>query len=292
MSKATFAASAAGLAVEAMHRTRRGIDLSILATLFWLTLRQHVRGRRLVILAVLFLLPSVLVIVVRSAAPDANLTAMEFGILLNLIPYTLVPLTAVLYASGMIQDEMEEQTLTYLLIRPMPKWSIYLVKLLATLVVVVCLVGFFTMVTYTVTYWGTGDWGEAVMVRAPRTAALLALSLVGYCCLFGCVSLYTRRSLVAGVAYVIIFEGFLANFDFVFRRGTFMFYFRVLARRWLPLDWDFLTRREDLWSLNMPEAPSAAECVRTVLVASVLATVLAAVTFMSREFRVKTPEGN
>ena len=52
--------------------------------------------------------------------------------LFMLMPHTLVPLTALLYATGMIHDEIEEQTLTYLLVRPLPKWGIYLTKLLAT----------------------------------------------------------------------------------------------------------------------------------------------------------------
>ncbi len=46
-----------------------------------------------------------------------------------MIPQALVPITALVFASGMISDEVEEQTLTYLLIRPVPKSVIYLVKL-------------------------------------------------------------------------------------------------------------------------------------------------------------------
>ena len=275
-----------------LDRPARRIDLSALGTLFWLTIRQHARGRRLLILAGLFLLPGLLAIVIRAADPDARLAEVEFGLLLNMIPYTLLPLTAVLYASGMIQDEIEEQTLTYLVVRPLPKWSIYLVKLLATLLVAVALAAVFTFVTYLALYVGDADWQEALFSRAPRTAALYALSLVGYCSLFGCISLFTRRSLVAGVAYVVIFEGLLANFAFAVRQITFMYYFRVLARRWLPLDWTAVIHGSDPWSIDLAEAPSAGECVRTVLIASAVATALAAYTFASREFRLKTPEGS
>ncbi len=289
MTKATSYPLPSGRPVKA---AARWVDFSALGTLFGLTLRQHARGRRLLVLAVLFTLPALLAILIRALDPQPRLDGLEFGLLFNMIPYTLVPLTAVLYASGMIQDEIEEQTLTYLLVRPLPKWSIYLVKLLATLVVAVALPVFFTFVTYVAMYWGSPGWTDALTMRAPRVAALFGLSTVGYCALFGCISLFTRHSLVAGVAYVVIFEGLLANIDFVVRRMTFMYYFRVLARRWVPLDWAVLTRGGDPWSINLAEAPSAAGCVGAVLAVSLAATVLAMLTFAAREFRVKTPEGS
>ncbi len=42
-----------------------------------------------------------------------------------------------------------------------------------------------------------------------------------------------RRSLLVGVAYIVIFEGLLASLDTVARRLTVMYYFRVLVLRWL-----------------------------------------------------------
>src|SRR5579883_3102524 len=157
MTKATSYPLPSGRPVKA---AARWVDFSALGTLFGLTLRQHARGRRLLVLAVLFTLPALLAILIRALDPQPRLDGLEFGLLFNMIPYTLVPLTAVLYASGMIQDEIEEQTLTYLLVRPLPKWSIYLVKLLATLVVAVALPVFFTFVTYVAMYWGSPGWTD------------------------------------------------------------------------------------------------------------------------------------
>ena len=97
-------------------------SISALGALFILTLRQHLHGRRLLVLALLFLIPSVLSLVVRltpHAPPPAEL---EFAFIFNLIPHALVTLTALLYAAGIMQDEVEGQTLTYLLLRPLPCW--------------------------------------------------------------------------------------------------------------------------------------------------------------------------
>jgi ABC-2 type transport system permease protein len=285
--KSVLPEPAANGAAAAPARLRSGFDPRALEALFWLALRQHVRGRRLALLAFLFALPAALAVLVRFAAPfPPTADHLETTLIFLLIPHGLAPLAALLYASGMIQDEVEEQTLTYLLIRPLPRWAIYVVKLAATVLVTAALVAVFTFVTYAAVYAGRdGFWGGNVPGRAARAAGLLALAEVGYCALFGCLSLFARRSLVAGIAYIVLLEGVIANIDFVVRRGTVMYYFRVLAERWLDL-------KVADWSIDLTKAPSAAECVWTLLGASLVATALAAAVFAVREFRVKTPEGS
>src|SRR5262245_16182623 len=111
---------------------RHLVTLSSLVALLWLALRQHVRGRRLLIMAALFALPAALVILIRSFKQPDSPEIVQSALIFNLIPHVLAPLAAMLYATGVIQDEVEDQTLTYLLIRPLPRWAIYLTKLLAS----------------------------------------------------------------------------------------------------------------------------------------------------------------
>jgi ABC-2 type transport system permease protein len=272
----------------------QGTTLSALGTLFWLTVRQYCRGRRLLILGFLFLLPSIGAVAARYSDPDIPLNGIEFGMIFNLIPHALIPLTALLYACGMIQDELEDQTLTYLFIRPLPKWAIYVTKLLATVPVTCCLAGVFTLLTFLVIHWGSADaWSAGLPVRALKTVALQALALLGYCSLFGFLSLFVRRSLVVGIAYIIVFEGVLANIDFVVRRLTIMYYFRILALRWIGFDWYSINKDGvDEWGIDLSKAPAAWSCVVTLLAVSLVATILAALIFATREFRLKTPEGS
>jgi ABC-2 type transport system permease protein len=317
--KATHVPSAEPSAGRAVRPGSPGLSGQVAAfgALFWLAVRQHIRARRLLILAFLFLLPAVVAILVRSLEPvllpwewkdfaaltllrpplalpgpfyAAKLTTqyheLEFGLLFTLIPHALLPLTALLYASGMIQDEIEEQTLTYLLIRPSPKWAIYLAKFLATILVSVLLAGVFTAVTYTALYAGTSaHTGASLVPRVLKTGILFALALISYCAIFGCISLFARRSLVVGVAYIIIFEGVLANIDFAVRRMTVMYYFRVLAERWLDL-------RNPEWSLDLSLAPGFGQCVLVLAGTSLVLVAVAALAFSTREFRLKTPEGS
>jgi len=267
-------------------RLGRGLDLSALAELFVLTLRQHARGRRLLILAALFTLPAGLAVVARLANPSLTPAHLELPLVFTLLPHALVPLAALLYASGMIQDEVEEQTLTYLLIRPLPRWALYGTKLLATWLLTALLTGFFTAMTYVAISWGNAERGGTVLAaRVAWTVLILALGLVSYCGLFGCLSLLTRRSFVAGIAYIGLFEGLFANIDFVVRRVTIMYYLRVLDVRWLEMN-------PARWSLDLAKAPEARSCVLLLLGVGAVTTVLAALIFRTREFRLKTPEGS
>ena len=114
-------ASAELLEPVADLRIRRGFDPVALTALAVLTLRQNLRGRRLLVLSLLFLLPVVLAGVVKLVPFPPTPQELEFAFIFNLIPHALAPLTALLYAAGIVQDEVEEQTLTYLLLRPLPR---------------------------------------------------------------------------------------------------------------------------------------------------------------------------
>ena len=269
-------------AVPLPHR----LELGALATLFWLTLRQHVRGRRLLVLGFLYLLPLGLVLLVRSVESHFQAADAELGMLLMLIPHTLVPLTALLYATGMIHDEIEEQTLTYLLVRPLPKWGIYLTKLLATMLLTMVIASILTALTYVAVFWSEPNlWGDIVPQRALAVSGITCLALVAYCSLFGCLSFLTRWPLVVGIGYTALFEGLLANIDFAIRRLTINYYFRVLIQEWVG-------KTVPDWNLHPDDTPTARSCVLILLGGSLVATALAMVIFTTREFRVKTPEGS
>ena len=83
---------------------RRSIprELSALAALFVLTVRQHTHGRRLLVLGLLYALPCALAILLRSLTPPAPAESLEIALVLHLLPHGLAPLTALLYAAGVV----------------------------------------------------------------------------------------------------------------------------------------------------------------------------------------------
>jgi ABC-2 type transport system permease protein len=280
-------ATAAAPALPPDVRLRRGFELTALAALFVLTLREALRGRRLLVLSLLFLLPAGLAILVRLTPHSPPPPELELALVFYLIPHALATLTALLYAAGIVQDEVEGQTLTYLLLRPLPRWALYLTKLAATVLVSSALVGLFTALALVAIYWDTPElWGEVLPGRALRVAALLALAQAAYGGVFGAVSLLTRWTFIAGLVYIIAFEGLLANVEMVLRRVTVMYYFRVLSLRWLDLP------AGRAWSINLATAPGARACLLTLLGVSVTCALLGAVLMTRREFRMKTPDGS
>ena len=266
------------------------IEWSALAALFALTVRQHTHGRRVLVLGLLYLLPCALAVLLRNLSRPAPADALEFALVFAILPHGLAPLTALLYAAGVVADEVEEQTLTYLLVRSVPRRALYLTKLLATVCVTTVLVGVAVAALYAAIYAGTPEfWGEA-LPRAGRVVVIMALAQVGYCALFGFMGLATRRSLLGGIAYIVAVEGFIANADFVGRALTVVYYVRTLALRWLDLPAGLLRQCQQSWGMtDLDKLPSSGECALTLLVFGAVVSVVSALMFARSEFRVKTP---
>lgn len=284
---------------------RPGLPRISRASAFWalytLTLRQHVHGKRWLVMALLFLLPVGLAVVVRMTAPNIPPEAIVFTLAMMFIPQALLPIVALLYASGIIQDEQEDQTITYLLLRPIPKWAIYTLKLLAVMTTTAVLVAMFTLLTYVAIYFGTQTPLEEVAIRSCKTASIHVLAVITYCSVFGLISLLTKRVLIVGILYTAIVEGLLANLPFSIRWITVIYYARIIAYRTMSLE---VPRSrggsEDIaaeaWQLHaasdpgLTEHPQLATCIAVLLFTSLVCTAIGGWLCMQREFHVKTPE--
>jgi ABC-2 type transport system permease protein len=219
------------------------------------------------------------------------------------IPQALLPLVALLYGSGIVQDEQEEQTFTYLLTRPIPRWAIYVVKVLATVTTTAVLTAIFTVLTYAAIYIGADTGGETLAIRCAKAVGIHALTVVAYCCLFGVLSLFTKRTLVLGFLYAAFFEGLLANLPFSVRLLSIIYYGRLIAYRSLAFVVSTpMGSKEDMaaqaWQLDVRadpkllEHPSLQMCLLILVGVAFLCTLLGAYLCSQREFHVKTPEGS
>jgi len=275
------------------------------ASAFWalyaLTLRQHVHGKRWLVMALLFLLPVGLAVIVRWTAPNVPPEALEFTLAMMFVPQALLPIVALLYASGIVHDEQEEQTITYLLLRPIPKWAIYTIKLLAVMTTTAVLVAVFTVLTYLAIYVGTQVPAGEVAARSLKTASIQVLAVITYCSVFGLMSLLTKRVLIVGILYTAIVESLLANLPFSIRWITVIYYTRLIAYRTMS----FTVPRfnggsqdiaADAWQLDTASDPGLAEhpqlvtCIAVLVLTSLVCTAIAGWLCMQREFHVKTPE--
>ncbi len=270
-------------------------------TLYLLTLRQHLHGRRWIAAALLFLLPAGMAVVIRLTGADVPSLFLEFVLLWILVPQALLPLVALLYSSGIIQDEQEEQTITYLLVRPISKPLIYAAKMAATWTTTILLVVALTVLTYAAIYASAEEGITTVASRCTKTAAILCLAAIAYCSIFSAISLLTKRTLIVGILYTAIVEGLLASLPLSIRWGTIIYYTRIMAYRTLDFVVTWPRGRQDdvaaaAWFLNTETDPALAEhpqlstCVLIVVSASLVCTAFAGWLCSMREFHVKTPE--
>jgi ABC-2 type transport system permease protein len=197
----------------------------------------------------------------------------------------LAPLAALLCAAGVVRDDVEEQTLTYLLLRPLPRSALYAVKLLASMIITIALTVIFSAATFVLIDFLARKPGGDLVANTVRVAMIFSFTQTAYCGLFGIMGLLMRHSLVIGVAYIVLFEGILATFKTMARQLTVVFYFRVLVLRWLkPPD-------TSVWQIEAATVPTAENCVLTLLIAATVLTAIGAMILSGREFRMKTPEG-
>ena len=270
---------------ESPIRLSRRIDPSAVSALFAMTVGRQLRGRRLLVFSFLYSLPILVAVLAQRYEDRYEPVTAELTMILAIIPQTLLPMTALIYASGMIQDEIEEQTLTYLLVRPLPRSAIYAVKLAATLFVTAAITAIFTTIAFFVVYqFDSTAFTVDFLFRIVKTIAAMLLALAAYGALFGLVGLFLRRALVAGIAYIILFEGVPANIDFIVRKITIMYQFRVLTIRLLDL-------KAEPWNIDLKVAPDATRAALNLAIAALVMTVLGGFVFARKEFRVKTPEG-
>lgn len=254
-------------------------------TLVKITAARQNRGRRLLVIAILFTLPIVLGALIRRYSESYLPELGENLLVFVMIFQALMPITALLFASGMVQDDVEEQTMTYVMIRPIPRWAIYLAKAAATFLVSFVRAAFFTILTLAVVHLGTGtNLTDLTLKRGPIVLGLLALALAAYVAIFGLLSLVTRRTLVIGAIYIVVFEGALAYIDFAFRNATVMYHIRVLSVRWLEIPAGY-------YAIDPETAPAVSTSLIVLGSVTTVVLFLGAWIFSIREFRLKTPDG-
>lgn len=181
---------------------------SVELTLARLALRQITASRRSLWALLLAALPVLISLLARTrAATDEGRLEMFVGTYENLIVPVLLPLVALVVGTGVFGNEVDDGTITYVLGKPVARWRIVLTRVVVSGLAAAAVVAPATLAAGLV-----ADAGPAAgRVIAAFTLATVAGSLL-YCALFVALSLSTRRSLVAGLAYVVVWEGAMSGF--------------------------------------------------------------------------------
>lgn len=128
---------------------------------------------------------------------DGTILISAFGLAL------FVPVSTLVFASAVLGDPNEDGTLVYLWLRPIARWRIVLAAVAATLTVTLPVV----VVPMVLAALATGAGRPLV----EGTLAGCLVATVGYAGVFTWLGLRVKRSLLWGLAYILVWEGFVAR---------------------------------------------------------------------------------
>jgi ABC-2 type transport system permease protein len=158
-------------------------------------------GRRRLLL--LFPLP-VLLLVVTLIARASGVSASHWGMaVIDGIGFAvMLPVTALIAGTGVLGSEIDDGTVVHILAKPLPRREIILAKLAVAVGV--------TALTTAIPMFVVG-----VLVSSLRLGLAMAVACVvgalGYSAVFLALSLLTRRPVLVGLLYVLIWEAMLGN---------------------------------------------------------------------------------
>ncbi len=182
--------------------------LPVETTVARVTLRQlFVRRRALAVLAMAAVPPLIaLVHSFSDARPDAA-EPFLLSIYRTVLVGVVLPVVALLLGTGAFGGEQDDGTILYLLCKPVARWRLVVTKLLVAglATALVCVPS--ALLTGIVALGGMDDRGIVLGFTAGTAVGSLL-----YCAIFLALSLTTARSLVAGLAYVLVWEGLLAKY--------------------------------------------------------------------------------
>ena len=176
-------------------------------TVVWLTRRQLFAKRRVYVALAVLLIPALIALLVRFNAAEGDLDAVGSlsTIYKEIVLGVLLPLTALVFGTSAFGGEVDDGTLIYLMVKPVPRWQLtfskYLVAFLATVSVVVPAI---------VLAWLAMQNGAPFRVPLAYSLGVIIGAMV-YCAIFVTLGITSRRALAIGLLYIVAFENILAR---------------------------------------------------------------------------------
>ena len=175
-----------------------------MGSIFALSLRQLAGKWRLSLVLLLTSLPAIMTVVIRLVGaefPEAFPEVMLDGLFVSAI----VPVVIMTLATSAFGNEVEDRTLSYLALKPLPRSHIVLPKMMASVAVVGPPLIASGLVVVVVALEGRLGMGLAV-------GAGLAAAAVAYSAIFTWAGLVTSHALGFALVYVFLWEGVIARF--------------------------------------------------------------------------------
>jgi ABC-2 type transport system permease protein len=241
-----------------------------------------IRGRRFLAAAALVGLPPLLIVLMRVAAEIPNPDPVPLTrIVVQLIVTLLVPLTALSLGSGLLHQEAEEGTLTFLFTTPIHRSAVVLGKWAAALAVGWGLMLVSLAATLLLSPVDLGPLGA--FVRASVMAVLLGIA--AYLGLFTLLGTLFRHGYIGGLLYAFGFETILWLVPGAAKRLSIGFFLRSLLEPTIqdkaPFEGSFTGLAAD----------SASICIAVLLSVALLTVAATLLIVPGKEFRARNVQG-
>ncbi|MEZ5225524.1 MAG: hypothetical protein R2710_02330 [Acidimicrobiales bacterium] len=177
--------------------------MNALLPLYRLFLRHQLTAGRLVLIGVMSGVSILIGFVTGANVPQPNVIESAVAISWIFGLGLMVPIVSLVLASSSLGDLVADETLVYLWQRPSPRWAIAAGAWLSSLTVAVPA----TVIPLTI---------SALLTSKDTTTALSiglaqGLAAIAYTGIFVLLGLTIRRSLITGLAYLFIWELFVAR---------------------------------------------------------------------------------
>jgi ABC-2 type transport system permease protein len=172
-----------------------------MSTVAFITARGLFGRRRALLLLPLPLLLIGLAAICRAydVSPDMWGQAVIVGLGLVVV----LPVVALIVGTGVLGSEVDDGTIVHILTKPLPRYEIILAKfaVAASVTAVVSAVPLFVAGVLA----GSAKFGAALAVAS-------VIGALAYSALFLLFSLLSRRPVLVGLVYILVWEGLLGNF--------------------------------------------------------------------------------
>ena len=176
--------------------------MTFIITVYKLLIRTLLTRGRLILLLLLGLVGIGIGIAIGASSSADHLDAGTR--LVNSFALSLyAPVATLVFASACFGDLVDDSTLVYLWMRPVARWKLAVAAYFATISITL------PMVVIPMTGAAIAAAGGASLVKGALLSTSVAV--IAYSGLFMLAGLWIRRALAWGLAYILLWEGFIAG---------------------------------------------------------------------------------